>query len=212
MTLQGRIQFRRNGFTLDVDLAVESGETLAVVGPNGAGKTTLLRILAGLEEAASGSITMGSDTWMSERGMRPPEERNLGVVFQDSLLFPHLSLRQNVAFGAKSPEAVEKWIRLMQLEELAPRQAAEISGGEATRAAVARALVREPQLLLLDEPMAEVEAASAPALRRLLQQAAAESGATTVLVTHSIVDAAALADRILVLEDGQVTRKELEWI
>jgi molybdate transport system ATP-binding protein len=200
-------RFARDGFSLQVSFEIVTGARLAVVGPNGAGKTTLLRVLAGLEPLASARVEMGETVWQSQDMFVRPEARSVGIVFQDALLFPHLSVRQNVAFGARSQADVDRWLEVMELQTLASRTAGQISGGEATRAAVARALARRPRLLLLDEPFSEIDAAAAPELRHLLDRAARESEATVVIVTHSIVDAAALADRVLVLEGGRAVQQ-----
>lgn len=207
MSLSIDARLTRNGFSLEVAFEVGTGERLAVVGPNGAGKTTLLRLLAGLEPSGSGLVLGGGETWQSAGTFMAPELRSVGVVFQDALLFPHLSVRENIGFGAQSKSEVDHWLDLMELSHLAGRRADEVSGGEATRTAVARALARRPQLLLLDEPFSEVDATAAPEMRRLLDRAAEESGATVVVVTHSIVDAASLAGQVLVLEEGRMIQR-----
>jgi molybdate transport system ATP-binding protein len=204
-------------FRLDLSFTVEPGETIAVVGPNGAGKTTLLRALAGLLPIDTGRIALADhvldDT--ASGAFVPVEERSIGVVFQDYLLFPHLSALDNVAFGLRSrgtssPRARERargWLTRVGLGnhlEAKPRQ---LSGGQAQRVALARALAIEPTMLLLDEPLAALDATTRVETRRDLRRHLAAHDGVRIVITHDPLDAAALADRILVLEGGRLVQQ-----
>jgi ABC-type sulfate/molybdate transport systems ATPase subunit len=197
--LDARIDLTVGGFRLDVGLTAGAGEVVAVLGPNGAGKTTLLRALAGLVEG--GHVML--DGVVLDR--LPPEKRPIGVVFQDYLLFPHLSVRDNVAFGA-SRQAADLWLERVGLADRGDARPAELSGGQAQRVALARSLATEPTLLLLDEPLAALDVRTRSEIRRDLRHHLADFPGVTVLVTHDPVDAFALADRIVVLEGGRITQ------
>jgi molybdate transport system ATP-binding protein len=191
--------------TLRVDLALEVGrETVALVGPSGAGKTTVLRTIAGLARPDRGRIVLGETVWLDtkQRIDRPSEERSVGYVFQDYALFPHLSVRKNVAFGGV--ERVDELLERFAIRQLAKARPADISGGERQRVALARALAREPAVLLLDEPLSALDAHTRNAVRAELQELLREVRLPTLLVTHDFEDAAALADRIGVVLEGKL--------
>jgi len=200
-----------------VDLAfdVGPGETLALLGPNGAGKSTALTVAAGLLRPDSGRVVLdGRPLTVTGRAGRdvlvPPHDRQVSLLAQEPLLFPHLSVLDNVAFGPRSRGAsragsravARRWLGEVGIEELADRRPARISGGQAQRAAVARALAADPRLLLLDEPMAALDVAVTPALRQTLRRVLADR--TVVLVTHDALDALLLADRVAVIENGTI--------
>jgi molybdate transport system ATP-binding protein len=216
VTLQAHVVVRRGPLAVDVELAVADGEVLAVLGPNGAGKSTLLRVLAGLLPPDAGRVAVDGGTWddVAARVHLPPHRRPLGMVFQDHLLFPHLSVLENVAFGPRTrgvPKAAARraaaaWIERVGIGGLAGRRPGQLSGGQAQRAALARALVGDPALLLLDEPLSALDARTRLAVRAELRRHLADYGGSTVLVTHDPVDAMALADRVLVVEDGVVVQ------
>jgi len=218
--LDARVVVKRAAFRLDVALRVPAGSTTAVVGPNGAGKSTLLRALAGLAPLTAGRVALdGRELERAGDGdpaMRiPAEGRGIGVVFQDHLLFPHLSALGNVAFGPRAhgvPRAdaegrARALLDRLGIAHLADRRPAALSGGQSQRVALARALVLEPPLLLLDEPMAALDAGTRLDVRDLLADELRRFGGAAVLVTHDPVDALALADRILVLEDGRAVQE-----
>ena len=217
MSLSADIDLRVGGLHLMVSLHVETGEVVAIVGPNGAGKTTLLRALAGLVPLGSGRVEVdGQVLEDTAAGIRVlPERRPIGVVFQDHLLFPHLSALENVAFGlrargegrrrARARAAV--WLDRVGLSEHATRRPGAISGGQAQRVALARALVTEPRVLLLDEPLAAVDATARVELRRALRTELAAYTGVRLLVTHDPLEAMALADRLVVLEDGRLVQE-----
>jgi molybdate transport system ATP-binding protein len=193
---------------LDVALEVAAGETVAVLGANGAGKSTLLAVVAGLERHHGRVRIEGRDV-----SALPPHRRGAALLAQDPLLFPHLSAVENVAFGPRARgvgrrEAHEVALRLLEqvgVAELARRKLHQLSGGQAQRVAIARALATDPQVLLLDEPMAALDVEVAPALRQTLRTVLAER--TTLLVTHDLLDALMLADRVVVLEEGRIVEK-----
>ena len=189
-------------FDLELALDVEA-ETLALVGPSGAGKTSVLRAVAGLVRPRAGTIACGEDVWYdgARRINRRPEERSVGYVFQEYALFPHLTVEQNVAFGGGRSDGL---LRRLRIEHLARARPAELSGGERQRVALARALARSPRVLLLDEPMAALDAHTRGTVRAELHDLLRELGLPALLVTHDFEDAAALADRVGVLVDGRL--------
>jgi len=201
---------------LEIELHAERGEVVAVLGPNGAGKTTLLRCLAGLLAIDSGHVSLdGVPLDAPDRSVFvAPEHRPVSVVFQDYLLFSHLTALENVAFGlrargirAREARALAtEWLAIVGLEDCARARPAQLSGGQAQRVAVARALATRPQLLLLDEPLAALDATTRAALRRELRTHLATVDGVRLLVTHDPVDAYALADRVVVVEDGRVVQ------
>jgi len=195
---------------VEVALTLAPGETLAVLGPNGAGKSTLLATIAGLLRPDRGRVGIGGREVTGPGIWLAPHRRRVALLSQDPLLFPHLDVLDNVAFGPRSAgtgrhrarELARHWLREVGVEDLASRRPASLSGGQAQRVAVARALAAEPDLLLLDEPMAALDVSVAPALRQVLRRVLAER--STVLVTHDVLDALLLADRVVVLEGGRV--------
>ncbi|KFF58873.1 molybdenum ABC transporter ATP-binding protein [Cryobacterium sp. MLB-32] len=213
---------------LDLSLRVARGETVAILGPNGAGKSTLLGVLAGLVRPETGHAELGGRT-LFDLGARektapdpvrgaarsrdswvPPHARGVALLAQEALLFPHLTAAANVAFGPRSAGATRHesharalhWLREVDATELAGRRPTELSGGQAQRVAVARALAAEPQLLLLDEPLSALDVAAAPLLRRMLRRVLVDQ--TVLLVTHDVLDALTLADRVIVMHEGRI--------
>ncbi|SDR91034.1 molybdate transport system ATP-binding protein [Nocardioides scoriae] len=197
---------------LDVSLSVGDGEVVALLGPNGSGKSTALGLVAGLVHADTGAATLDGRTLFdtARRTWTEPHRRGVALLAQEPLLFPHLSALDNVAFGprsqgrsrAESRDAARSWLRRVDAEAYAARRPAQLSGGQAQRIAVARALAADPRLLLLDEPMAALDVDVAPALRQVLRDVLA--GRSAVVVTHDVLDALLLADRAVVLEAGRV--------
>jgi molybdate transport system ATP-binding protein len=208
---------RRGEFTLDVDFAVNPGEILGVLGPNGAGKTTLLRVIAGLTLVSAGSIRLDDETFddTAARVFVPPERRPIGLLFQNYRLFPHLSVRENVAFGPRchgrprqaAKAEADDWLRRFGLADYAKRKPAELSGGQAQRVALARALAANPGLLLLDEPLSALDARTRLEIRAELRRHLSDFAGPTLLVTHDPLEALVLADRLLVLEHGTVVQQ-----
>jgi len=216
VTLAAAVHLTMGTLDLDLDIAVEAGEVVALLGPNGAGKTTVLRALAGLQAIDTGCITIDGTVVDDPAVGRfvPAERRPVGVVFQDYLLFPHLTLLENVAFGprakgvGKTPARADAqaWLERVGMGDLSGRKPRAVSGGQAQRAALARALATDPRLLLLDEPLAALDAGTRLSVRRDLRHHLAEFDGATVLVTHDALDALALADRVVILEHGTVTQ------
>jgi len=209
-TLDARIVVRHPGFTLDIVLTVEAGEVVALLGPNGAGKTTALRALAGLTDLDDGHITLAGVRLDGE----PPERRRIGVVFQDYLLFPHLTALDNVAFGPRcrhvprreARSLAQDWLVRVGLADHVRKKPRQLSGGQAQRVALARALAAEPKLLLLDEPLAALDARTRLDTRAQLRGHLASFPGATVLVTHDPLDALMLADRLVIVEDGRIVQ------
>ena len=208
--MQGlRKQFGRDAIALaGVDLDIHAGEFFTLLGPSGCGKTTLLRILAGLEEADDGQLTIGGKDVIDT----PPHQRSVNTVFQSYALFPHLSVRENLAFGlkmrgvaAKAREAkVAEIAQFIQLGDLIDRRIDQLSGGQRQRIALARALVCEPDVLLLDEPLSALDAGLRSQLQVELLRVQKRLGMTFVFVTHDQDEAMVMSDRIAVLDDGHI--------
>ncbi|CAN5340469.1 hypothetical protein BH11ACT3_BH11ACT3_20230 [soil metagenome] len=217
----------RGAFRVEAAFDAVPGRTLALVGPNGAGKSSLLAAIAGLVPLESGTVRLG-DRVLDRDGNEgqtaihlPAEARRIGVVFQDFLLFPHLTVRDNVAFGrrvsgaaggrgAGRPKArleAEPWLERFDLVGLADRHPAQLSGGQAQRVALARALASEPELLLLDEPMAALDVEIRDEVRQELAAQLAAVPVATVVVTHDAADVRALADAVVVIEAGRVSQR-----
>jgi molybdate transport system ATP-binding protein len=216
MTVRADIGVQFDAFTLSLALDVQPGEVVALLGPNGAGKSTALRALAGLRAIDTGRIELGNVVVDDPAAgvFVAAEHRSVGVVFQDFLLFGHLSALENVAFGMRARGASKsvaragaaEWLARVGLGELADRRPAQLSGGQQQRVALARALAFEPTMLLLDEPLAALDAATRGDVRRDLRVHLDGFAGATVLVTHDPVDAYALADRVVVVEDGAVVQ------
>jgi len=210
--LRADIQLRLGTLDLAVELQAAPGEVVAVLGPNGAGKTTLLRAIAGLTPIANGSVVLDGavleDT--ATRTYVPTERRPIGVVFQSYLLFPHLTALDNIAFGLRSRgrrdarEVALRWLERMELSDYADAKPGTLSGGQAQRVALARALATDPRLLLMDEPLAALDASTRVSVRRDLKRDLAEFPGVRILVTHDPLEAIALADRLVILEGGRV--------
>jgi molybdate transport system ATP-binding protein len=202
----------------DMEFAVAAGEVLAVLGPNGAGKSTAMHVLSGLVRPDSGRVQVGERVLTdTDTGVFVPTfDRRVGLLLQDPLLFPHLSVAANVAFAPRTRRrgrAVAKAAALRWLGEvfdgdeaaqLFDRRPHQLSGGQAQRVALARALAGEPDVLLLDEPMAGLDVAAAASIRALLRRVLTNDGRAAVLVTHDVLDVLTLADRVLVIEDGRI--------
>jgi molybdate transport system ATP-binding protein len=207
---------RGQGFRLQLDLAIPPGRTIALLGPNGAGKSTAVAALAGLIAIDSGFITLDGIT-LDDTGAGvhlPPESRKVGVVFQDYLLFPHLTVTENIAFGLRSrgwsrSDALARasdWLARFDLAGLERRKPPQLSGGQAQRVALARALVTEPDLLLLDEPLSALDVTTRNELRRDLGRHLADFPGPRLVITHDPVEAFLLADEVHIIEDGVVTQ------
>lgn len=217
MGLNIELVVNRGAFTLDVALRVADGETLALLGPNGSGKSTMLKAIAGLLAPERGSVDVNGRSLTQVGGAVrdvavAPHERRIGLLGQDPQLFPHLSALENVAFGprsrgestARSREKAARWLDAVGLLEFGTRRPSRLSGGQQQRVAIARALAAGPDVLLLDEPMAALDVQNAIAVRTLLRERLGTISIPTIVVTHDVVDAMALADRVAILDDGRI--------
>jgi molybdate transport system ATP-binding protein len=216
VSLEARVTVELGALRLDAALDAEPGSTVVLLGPNGAGKTTLLRVLAGLRPLDAGHVTIDGEVlddplagaWV------PAERRPIGFVFQDNVLFPHLSALENVAFGLRAErvgrgEARRRalaWLERAGVARHAEARPRALSGGQAQRVALARALAPEPRVLLLDEPLAALDASARVETRRELRRHLAAHDGARVVVTHDPVDAMTLGDRVVVLEQGRVAQ------
>ena len=192
----------------DIDLEVEEGEFVVFVGPSGCGKSTLLRVIAGLEDATSGEIRIGGEVM----NLTPPAKRGIAMVFQSYALYPHLTVRGNMALALKQErqpkqvieERIAEASRMLDLDPYLERRPSELSGGQRQRVAIGRALVRQPKLFLFDEPLSNLDAALRMNTRLEISNLHRELGATIIYVTHDQTEAMTLADKIVVLRDGRV--------
>ncbi len=187
-----------------VDLSTPNGTTV-LFGPSGAGKSSVLKMIAGLLTPDSGHISIDGRKVFSDKQNLPPEKRRIGFVFQNSLLFPHMNVRQNLLFTARSGSTLNELSELMQLEPLMRRIPATLSGGEAQRVAIARALLTEPAILLLDEPLASLDETMKAQLLPYLRTVQSVRPVPMLYVTHSIDEAFQLGDRIALMRDGRIT-------
>lgn len=199
-------------FALDVSLELPAAGVTALFGPSGAGKTTLLRVIAGLDRRARGSLVVGGATWLdTDAGVfLPPHRRPVGYVFQDADLFPHLDVRANLLYGARrvhrtpDRDRLGAVVAMLGLGDLLARRPATLSGGERRRAAIARALLVEPALLLLDEPLTGLEAARRDEILPWLERLHREAAIPILYVSHAVAEVARLADHLVVIERGRV--------
>jgi ABC-type sugar transport system ATPase subunit len=191
----------------DISLTVKEGEFVVFVGPSGCGKSTLLRAIAGLEDITRGSIFIGGDCVNDV----PPAERGVAMVFQSYALYPHMTVRANMEFGLKVTKVdaaerkrrIHEAARILQLEEYLDRKPGQLSGGQRQRVAIGRAIVKQPQVFLFDEPLSNLDAALRVKMRAELENLHKTLGSTMIYVTHDQVEAMTLADRIVVLNDGR---------
>jgi molybdate transport system ATP-binding protein len=204
--LEASIATQLRSFRLDVALSAPAG-VLALVGPSGAGKSTILRCIAGLKRPDEGRIALGDDVWFdaAARVDIAPHRRAVGMVFQEYALFPHMSVTKNVAFGGtgRASELLER----LSIGHLAMSSVNDISGGERQRVALARALARDPRVLLLDEPLSSLDTQTRNVVRSELGALLHELGLPAILVTHDFADAAALADEVAVLAEGEIRQQ-----
>ncbi|MGH9027514.1 MAG: sulfate/molybdate ABC transporter ATP-binding protein [Acidimicrobiia bacterium] len=217
MSLVAAMSVQLGSLDLEVSLTLSSDETVVLLGPNGAGKTTALRTLAGLIALDAGWIVLDEETLDDPAGgvFVAAERRPVGVVFQDYLLFPHMSALENVAFGLRARgvrrgEArtrAAQWLDRVGLADRASSRPSSLSGGQAQRVALGRALAIEPRMLLLDEPLAALDASTRVELRRALRQVLRSFGGVRLMVTHDPIEAIALADRVIVLESGRISQE-----
>lgn len=201
---------------VDIEFGIAAGEVLAVLGPNGAGKSTTLHVIAGLVRPDSGVVRLGDRVLTDTTAgvFVPTHARRVGMLLQDAMLFPHLTAAANVAFAPRSgyqrrPRREARaiaahWLDQVDAADLADRMPRQLSGGQAQRVALARALAADPDVLLLDEPLAGLDVATASPMRKLLRSKLSRDGRSAVLITHDLLDVLTVADRVLILESGKV--------
>ncbi len=199
----------------EVNFSMEEGEVVAILGSSGSGKSTLLRLLSGLEMPDQGCIIINEHTLCSNRVFVAAEKREVGMVFQDYALFPHMSVAQNIGFGltkwAKDTRKtrIEAMLKLIDMDDYGKRYPHELSGGQQQRVALARALAPKPDILLLDEPFSNLDADLREKIRMELRAIMKQTQMTSILVTHDYDDAVAIADRVVYLEGGRIIREKI---
>lgn len=194
----------------DINLEIANGEFFALLGPSGCGKTTLLRIIAGLLEQSSGRLFIGGD----DVSALSPRQRNIAMVFQDYALYPHMSIEENIGFPlrmAKVPlkerkEKIREVAELLRIEDYLPSRPKELSGGQRQRVAIGRALVRSPSVLLMDEPLSNLDAKLRTAMRFEIRRIQRQTSLTTIFVTHDQIEAMTMGDRIAIMNDGVIAQ------
>jgi iron(III) transport system ATP-binding protein len=197
----------------DINFSAEKGKILALVGESGSGKTTLLRLISGLESPDSGFIYLDNKILFDKENFVVPEERNIGYVFQDYALFPHLTVKNNIRFGIdnlsslEQEQRIEEMLDLVNLTDYADRYPSELSGGEQQRVAVARALAMQPKVLLLDEPFSNLDFIRRETLKTELKAILKKTETTAIFVTHDTTEALFLADKIIVLKEGKILQQ-----
>ena len=206
--LDARVILNRDSLTIDVELQLQHGEVIAVLGPNGAGKTSLLHALLGWLELESGWIMVNGEVIDSPDtdSYVPPQHRPFGMVFQDGLLFPHMSVEKNILFGAGKDFNLKPLAESLQANELLAKFPSELSAGERQRAAIARSLAARPNVLFLDEPFSALDIQGKRRGRSLLKEALAIGVSGCLIVTHDLVDAFTLADRVMIIEARKLTQ------
>jgi len=193
----------------DLDITVEDGEFLVLVGPSGCGKSTTLRCIAGLEQATSGRITLDD----RDITYKKPKERNMAMVFQNYALYPHMTVRENIGYGLKITtdlssdeirQRVEETAELLEIQDLLEKEPSDLSGGQQQRVALGRAIIREPEVFLMDEPLSNLDAKLRTTMRTEIQQLQQEMAITTIYVTHDQTEAMTMGDRIAILDGGEL--------
>lgn len=205
------LQLRRSDFNLDAQFSVPSKGVTAVFGPSGCGKTTLLRAISGLEQAATGSLKVEKENWLDSESLTPVEQRRVAVVFQEPSLFPHLSVEQNLLYGRKRLRnlatffELKDFYQILGVDKLLGRSPQGLSGGESQRVALGRALLSEPKLLLMDEPLSALDQSTRSQLMSFLENFFQKIDIPVFYVTHSTEEVARLADNLVLMEGGKVT-------
>lgn len=207
---QLQVEFEQKTILSDISFSLKAGEILGLVGPSGCGKTTLLNTLAGFIEQNNGSISIGETLHITKENKLPPERRNVGMIFQDYALFPHLTVNKNVGFGIDKLDKDEKQSRidellnLLELKDLGQRYPHQLSGGQQQRVAIARALAPQPQILLLDEPFSNIDARLRNELMIEIRQLLKSLNMTAIFVTHNKDEVFTFADKIAVMYEGKI--------
>ena len=210
MSIEARFRLDLSGFSLDVDLSLPGSGVTALFGASGSGKTTLLRAMAGLERVPQGRLVVGGEVWQDETVFLPPHRRPLGYVFQEASLFPHLSVRANIEYGRRrsarglDAQALDRSVEMLGIAALLARYPDRLSGGERQRVAIARDLAVGPRLLLMDEPLAALDAPRKAEILPYLERLHAESRIPILYVSHQFDEIARLADHLVLLDAGRV--------
>jgi molybdate transport system ATP-binding protein len=197
---------------LSIDCTINKGDFVSIYGPSGAGKTTLLRIIAGLIKPEAGLIAAGNNIWFDSQNKvnLKPQQRSVGLVFQDYALFPNMTIKENILYalgGSKTNTSVDEVVDLMNLNELLHRKPDTLSGGQKQRVAVARSLVKMPEILMLDEPMAALDNEMRQKIQNYLLEAHKKYNLTTILVSHDVGEIFKLSNSVIILEDGKILRQ-----
>ena len=201
--IQKELHGSQGNMQLDVNLEIQKGEFIALMGESGSGKTTLLRVLAGLERS-EGNILVEDVVWLQRGKMLPPQEREIGFVFQDYALFDNMSVEENLLYVNEDKGLAQKLLELTELTQLASRNVKGLSGGQKQRVSLCRAMMKKPKLLLMDEPLSALDPAMRIKLKDEILKLHKTFGTTTIMVSHDTDTAYQLADRILVLDHGEV--------
>lgn len=197
----------------DFDLNIRKNQTLSILGESGSGKSTILRLIAGLEKPKMGKLVIGNKIMNNENTFVPPEKREVGMVFQDYALFPHMTVFENISFGIdqlskrERKEKVMETLNLIDLVDHRDKYPHQLSGGQQQRTALARAIVTEPKILLLDEPFSNLDTNLKNNIRESLKEIISKIGITTIIVSHDKLDALKLADQLVVLKEGEIVQK-----
>jgi iron(III) transport system ATP-binding protein len=204
--------FGTGSSVVDIDLlSIKKGQIAGVVGESGSGKTTLMRLIAGLETPSAGTISLNGKMVNDTKVFTAPDKRNVGLVFQDYALFPHLTVKENIGYGLSSKkdaeDRVKEMLGLVGLQDYEVRYPHQLSGGQQQRVAIARALAPNPELLILDEPFSNLDTSLKLQLRNEVFSIIKNTGVTALFVTHDVEDAIAIADKIVVLTNGKVTQQ-----
>ncbi len=209
LSIHKKLNTAPNGLQLKINATIEKGELITLYGVSGSGKTSLLRIISGLAEADSGKVTCNGNTWYdSTNGINtPPQQRGVGFVFQDYALFPNMTALENLHFALRKkqdPAIIEELLQTMELEQFRNHKPHQLSGGQQQRLALARALVQQPKILLLDEPLSAIDVEMRRKLQNYILQVHKKYNLTTLLVSHDIGEICKLSDRVLVLKNGRI--------
>lgn len=215
MSFKASLQISRPQFDIHVEIAASAGEVTAIFGPSGCGKTSLLRAVAGLDSKATGTVEMNGEIWQNHTMFRPTHQRDIGFVFQEASLLPHLNVMQNIEYASKRQAkhkkriSLEHVINLLELSPLLKQSVENLSGGEKQRVCLARAIATSPALLLLDEPLAAVDTVHKQEILHYIQSLKNDFNIPMLYVSHAINEVAQLSDRLLLMEKGQVRAEGL---
>ena len=193
----------------DCSFSIESGNICAIVGESGTGKSTLFRLIAGLERPDKGSIKVKEKIVSNDKFIVAPKDRNVGLVFQDFSLFPHMTVKENIEFGLvkNKNKKVEELLKIIRMENFLNRYPHELSGGQQQRVSLARSLALDPSLLLLDEPFSNLDTELKSNLRKDVRTIIKEIGTSSIFITHNILDALDIADEIIFMDNGKIIRQ-----